>query len=341
MALAHPAIQSLVVPVQELSQVGDARRRITSLSHQCDLDESTRGRLALVATEAGTNMVRHARQGQLVIRTLTGEGAKGVEVLAIDHGPGMQNVAQCLRDGYSTAGTSGTGLGALQRLSDVFDIYSQPERGTAVLMQVWAGRRVGRLLPGVELGVICAPHAGESVSGDAWAVRKAGPSRLDVLVADGLGHGAPAAEPAHEAVRLFETSTLRPGDLLPRMHDSLRRTRGAAVAICEIDLQAQTVRFWSIGNVAGVLVRGNKQQQMTGQHGTLGRHTPTLRAMTYPAPRPAMLVMHSDGLTSRWRLAHDLLRRHHPGLLTGLLYRDHRRARDDATVIAVRLPARF
>ena len=190
-----------VVPVEEASQVGDARRAALLVADRAGLDETARGRVALVATELATNLARHAQGGMLLLRQLEGESI-GVELLSVDRGPGME-LTRSLADGFSTGGTAGTGLGAVRRISDVFDAYSRPGGGTVLLARVagpgGAGSPSGASL---SVGVVCAPAPGEDRSGDSWAVGRH-PGRFRLLLVDGLGHGPVAADAAAEAVRLF------------------------------------------------------------------------------------------------------------------------------------------
>ena len=100
------------------------------------LSESDIGRVAIVVTEATTNLVEHAPQGQLLARAFDRNGVAVIEALALDQGPGIANIGESLRDGYSTAGSPGTGLGAIKRLSDEFDIYSTPGKGGALVVAI-------------------------------------------------------------------------------------------------------------------------------------------------------------------------------------------------------------
>src|SRR5689334_20816610 len=110
-----------------------------ALALGCGFDESARGKLALVVTEAGNNLVQHAPGGTLLLRALTRDEVGGIEVMTLDRGPGMRNIEQCMQDGYSTAGTPGNGLGAIARLASHFDLYSVPGHGTALLARLWFG----------------------------------------------------------------------------------------------------------------------------------------------------------------------------------------------------------
>ena len=157
------------VPVTEASQVAAARRAALQMAHRFGMPETETGALALVVTEAATNLVKHAQAGQLLLRTLDEAEGPGVELLALDSGPGMAHVGQCLQDGYSTTGSPGTGLGAITRLATLWDLYSVPGQGTALLARVVhradpvsAGRLPHPAAPSpVAVGVVCVAQDAE------------------------------------------------------------------------------------------------------------------------------------------------------------------------------------
>ena len=120
----------------------------------------------------------------------------------------MRDVNKCLRDGYSTAGSLGTGLGTITRLASFWDIYSVAGQGTVLLIRLTNASpyQIGPL-PAVpsqsrrfEVGGICLPISGEQVSGDGWGVEQQY-SRCVIMVSDGLGHGQLAPEASWEAER--------------------------------------------------------------------------------------------------------------------------------------------
>src|SRR5687768_12916861 len=94
-----------VFEVHEPSQVGEARRGAVLMAERLGFDEESSGRLALVVTELGTNLARHAVRGQLLVAGHIGPAGEAIEVLSLDRGPGMADVNACLRDGYSTSTT--------------------------------------------------------------------------------------------------------------------------------------------------------------------------------------------------------------------------------------------
>jgi anti-sigma regulatory factor (Ser/Thr protein kinase) len=333
----------LIFPIRETSQVGAARRKMADLASGLGFDEVEAEKAAIIVTEMGTNLVKHAGGGALLARVtndkVNGQGAiSGIELLALDKGPGMRNVAECLRDGFSTIGSQGQGLGAINRLASSFEVYSQVGAGTVLLANL-RKQPLPDKLPGVrfEVGGICLPKHGEEVSGDAW-IAAPHPDRCLLLVADGLGHGPNAAAAADEAVRAFENNlNLPPARLLEAIHLALRPTRGASVAVTEIESGRQ-VKFAGIGNIAGSIVASdNSVRHMVSHNGIAGHEARKFQEFTYPWPPGALLILHSDGLNTRWRLeSYPGLTVRHPGLVAGVLYRDFDRKTDDVTVLVAR-----
>lgn len=326
-----------LVSVGEPSQVSLARRSGAEITAALDLDETTAGRVALAITEAGTNLIKHAGGGEVVLRW--GDGARAwVELLALDRGPGMANVARCLEDGFSTSRSPGTGLGALRRLASVFDVYSRPGLGTAVLVRVHAPASRGPAAAGrvVDVESITVAKPGEEVCGDAVAEEPRADG-VALLVADGLGHGPGAAEAARAAVAAFRAGRARPVQRVEVVHQALRATRGAAIAVADVDVQAQVVRYAGLGNIAGRIHAGGAVQHLVSQPGTAGHLARKIEEYAYRFPAGAVLVMHSDGVSA----SHDLARypgllERHPALVAGVLMRDARRERDDAAVVVAR-----
>ncbi|HXV98019.1 MAG TPA: SpoIIE family protein phosphatase, partial [Anaerolineae bacterium] len=281
-------------------------------------------------------------RGWLLVRALEQDHLVGLEILALDQGPGITNIGASLRDGYSTAGSPGTGLGAIVRLSAFFDIYSQPGKGTALLTRLWAKNEKQSskaTLPAepLEIGAVCLAQAGEDVSGDSWAVQQ-GVSRCVIMVADGLGHGLEAAKASNAAVGLLSISAaLDPLALIQAAHDALHSTRGAAVAVVELDLERSLVKFAGVGNIAGTIFTADTSRHLASYNGTVGHEMRKIQEFTYSWSTDALLVLHSDGLGTHWDLnAYPGLASRHPSLIAGVLYRDFNRGRDDVTVLVAK-----
>jgi anti-sigma regulatory factor (Ser/Thr protein kinase) len=311
------------------SAVGAARRDAQRLAAELALDETTTGKLGVMVTELATNVLRHAGGGELLLQAIPGPTGSAVEVLAIDRGQGMTDVQSCLRDGYSSAGTSGTGLGAVKRLAAEFDVESLPGKGTIVMARVGSH-------PTLRVGAVCVPRDGETECGDTWRMACDAQQGCALMVVDGLGHGPSAAAAATLAACAFVSRPFDPPrQQIERAHHALTNTRGAAVA-CAAWSFAGTVAYAGIGNIAGRLSAADGSRGLVSHSGTLGFQVRRVQQFEYPASDGTLLIMHSDGLTSRWDLGdHGNLQRHHPAVVAATLYRDHLRGKDDATVVVV------
>ncbi|ULA67060.1 MAG: Phosphoserine phosphatase rsbX [Nitrospira sp.] len=325
------------IPVGESSRVAEARRKAVELAERIGLDETKTGTCAVIASEMGTNLVKHATAGEMFIRSVTQGAMQGIELVAIDRGPGMANVSHALKDGTSTAGSSGNGLGAMVRMAAEFDIYSSPGQGTSVVARVWNGTVSARQPPVVRTGVIQTAMPGEHVSGDAW-YSECTANRTLCVVVDGLGHGALAAQAAQLAVETFRThagaSLTEQVDLA---HRALRPTRGAALGIAEILHDHAIVRFVGIGNIMASICQAGDSRNMVSQNGILGHQIRRVTEFQYPWSESAMLVMCSDGINTHWDVSpYTGLAARDPSLIAATLYRDFSRGRDDTTVVVLK-----
>jgi hypothetical protein len=272
--------------------------------------------------------VRHGEGGELLLQRLDVSGARLVEIVAMDRGPGMADPARCLLDGYSTAGSMGTGLGAVRRMAAEFDLYSCPGQGTIVLARVGLGAcaRVGAVSVAVD---------GEIECGDTWSIAHL-QGATALLVVDGLGHGVFAAQAAHAARSAFERSPDQaPRELIDRLHRSLMGTRGAAAACARL-MGTGELSYAGVGNIHGAILSGEGMRGLVSHNGTLGLRASRIQQFEYARPAGALLIMNSDGISSRWDLARRPgLLRCHPGVIAALLYRDYVRRHDDATVVVL------
>jgi anti-sigma regulatory factor (Ser/Thr protein kinase) len=326
---------TVVNSVRDASQIGEARRAAVGLAHRKGFSQDVEARIAIVATELATNLLKHAGEGLVAINEFVDADGSGIELIALDKGPGIADVARCLVDGFSTAGSPGTGLGAVTRVSDSYAIYSRPGIGTAVMARFLAPNvdPAGTL----EIGVVIDTYPGESVCGDGWVTMK-GRKGDTLLLVDGSGHGFHAAHAAATAAQAFADNIDKECvPLVEAIHRALAPTRGAALAVARIDSDARVVRFVGVGNIGAVLANGGEARRMASYNGTAGHVAPRIREFIYPFTGRPLVILHSDGLSARWEIAaYPGLAVGHPSLVAGLLFRHHRRERDDATVVAMR-----
>jgi len=323
-----------VFGIAHASDVAAARRAAQKVADALGFDEVRAGRVAIIVTEAATNILKHAGEGQLVVMHAQA-GAPGIDVLAIDNGPGIANLEASILDGVSTAGTAGTGLGALRRQADEFDVWTARGRGSAFFMRVWQGTAPPP--SGFEVGALFLPLAGEEECGDGWAaaVDADGATLLGV---DGLGHGPDAASAARAAIGVLHGRVVEdPVEVLHAAHRALRISRGAALSVARIDPAAGTVRFAGIGNVAGIVVDGDARRALVSHNGIVGHNMRKVQEFTVPFGPDALCVLHSDGVQTQWSLAdYPGLAMRTPLLVAGVLMRDFIRRRDDAMVLVGR-----
>jgi len=330
-------VQSLVVT--EPSEIAQARRAVSAMAGRQGLNEEDAGRAALVAMEICSNLVKHGGGGELIAQPLERGDSRGVGLIGLDKGQGIADLARCLRDGFSTGGSPGTGLGAINRMSQLFDVYSQPGHGTAVVAQLWPSARAPRALP-IEIGAIVVPKPQEVECGDAWCyVERAGGAL--VMGVDGLGHGLGASQAASRACDVFMTEKTRaPAAVLERIHANLRTTRGAAAIVIDIDWDRRQLLAAGIGNLVAAIVEGNAAKRIPSYNGIVGHATPRIRELSYAITPAATVVFHSDGLTAAWQPErYPGLMQHPCATIAAVLYRDCKRGRDDSMVVALRRAA--
>jgi anti-sigma regulatory factor (Ser/Thr protein kinase) len=319
------------LPATEVAEAGGVRRAAVALGTEAGLTPNALGDLAIISTEIATNLARHAAGGTVLLRLVRWGDAAGVQLVAIDKGPGMHDFEASSVDGYSTGGTLGIGLGAVARMASELDVYSQIGPGTVLAATVWTER-----VPPAWYGGVRRAITGESVCGDAYAARSVN-GRRQLMLCDGLGHGPLAALASEAAVAAFrEAPAGGPKEVLTHMHKRLSHTRGAVVGVAEVDTDGEEVRFAGIGNITSV-VCGQTRRVMVSLPGIVGQHPHDVREFAYPLPAGSLVVMHSDGLTERWTLDdYPGLAGHTPIVIAATLLRDAGRRRDDAAVLVAR-----
>ena len=322
--------------VTDPTAVGEARRRAGAMAAQLGFDDTLIGQVAIAVTEAATNLLKHAGGGQLFVGVNAGNAA-GLQIVAMDRGRGILDIPASLVDGVSTSGTAGNGLGAIKRLATTFDLYSVIGSGTVVA--------AGFYPRGVEVPVVAGlaiPAPGETQCGDAWAVWSAG-ELVSVFVADGLGHGHEAARASNAAVATFLRHAERSAEeVIGAVHDALKSTRGAAVAVAELDRRRGVMHYCGLGNISAVIGKPDgSEQHLVSLAGIAGHVARRLQRYPYPWLPGHTLVMHSDGIGSHWSLSgYPGLASRQPAVIAGVLSRDHRRGPDDATVVVAQHGAR-
>ena len=114
-----------------------ARQRGRVMASELGFSSGDATLIATAISELARNIVSYARRGEIKLKGIHGSSQVGILVVASDEGPGIADIRQALRDGFSTSGSLGLGLPGVRRLMDDFEISSQPGRGTIVAVKKW------------------------------------------------------------------------------------------------------------------------------------------------------------------------------------------------------------
>jgi anti-sigma regulatory factor (Ser/Thr protein kinase) len=342
------------IEVQHQAHIALARRVAVDLAGELGFDHIATGEIAIAVTELATNLIKHgAKDGKIISSIMEGHGRKGIEIVSVDSGPGIADVDLAIEDGFSTCGTMGGGLGAVNRLMDEFCITSNvadtPDAaplqiGTRVECRKWLPRHVlqrseGKTLSGassqakLSFAVMLRPMPGEQCSGDAYFLKHYEGIHF-IAVIDGLGHGEKANIAAETAVGFIRDNYRKSLEqIFQGVHRVCGKTQGAVMSICRIDLVNKTLSYAGVGNVVARIFDSPEPIHPTNYNGTLGLVMRKVRVFEYPW-RGGIIVMYTDGISGRWSFNDfpELKSRPPVEIATALLER-FGRANDDATVI--------
>ena len=319
------------VRVEDPSAATACRAAALALAGRLDFPAARADQVALAITEAASNLHKHASQGAMLLRIGRDSGKPGIEMVTIDAGPGIRDTSAVLRDGHSTSGTLGIGLGAIRRLADFCELYSAPGHGTVVVARFWPQPGPGT----PRYAGLVRPITGETDCGDVFGAAETDNCVTGVLC-DGLGHGPLAATAAMEAVMtVLEEPAVEPAVLVERAHRRMNHTRGGALGVVQV--AGPIIRFAGLGNIAATILADSTRKGMLSVPGIAGHQARAIRQFDYEAPPGAAIVLHSDGISSRWdpRVLPGLCARD-PLVIAAVLLAEAGTRRDDAGVLVLK-----
>jgi anti-sigma regulatory factor (Ser/Thr protein kinase) len=334
--MQQPASQTIAVLHD--SDVGAARRAAQTMARTLGFEPVIGEEIALAVTELATNLAKCARDGKVVLTPLTDGARAGLQVESLDSGPGIADVDLAVADGFSTTGSRGAGLGAVNRLMDEFDIASRRGTGTHIVCRKWRREHPVSLRPcPLTFGVVTRPHSPGAVNGDAFVIKHGAESAL-VGIIDGLGHGQFAHYAAQTARAYVESHFELPLDqVFLGTGRACRATRGVVMALARFDWGQGKLAFASVGNIEARVFPSSKPFSFQVRRGIVGRNAPNAVVTEHPWPLENMMVLHSDGLRAHWEWKEfPNLAREPSGVAAEKLLRTLGTKQDDATVIVVR-----
>lgn len=328
----------LCFTVADRSYFALLKKEIHALAVQAGFSETKVGEVDIIVAEMVSNLVKHGKGGKLLVKIVREQGIDGIEIISIDDGEGIADVSRMMTDGMSTTNTLGHGLGAIKRLSNLFQVYSQKEWGSIFLSRVFK-EELPYQKKGNEIRSVVVSKPGEEKCGDGFYC-KINSESVRLFLGDGLGHGAEAAKAVNAAIQEFKLCNENDGpDILRHIHKSVRKTRGLVATVALFNKKQKQWRICGVGNIATRLFNGIEVKNNFTYNGIIGYNIPTtMKDQEIKAENAQVLVLCSDGIKTKW----DLLK--YPGILkydlsilTAVIFKDYARFTDDMSVVAVRL----
>lgn len=332
------------LPVRDRSWVAGMKKEIHRLAVQAGFEQKRIDEIDILVSELGSNLVKHATEGEVLAGIVYDRRGKALELIAIDNGPGIADPDRMLQDGVSTKGTLGQGLGAMRRLADHFELYTQKDWGTVTLCRIYPASPTenGSKRPSLTVRALVVAKPGEVASGDGYYHHMAADGSFRLLVADGLGHGIEANNAVREAVTVFrEQLTDSPVEMLRNVHASIRKTRGVVAAVVIVDPVRKIWKYCGIGNIATRFAGVHQAKSYLSYNGIVGHNIPTtMYDQELSQQDYQQIILCSDGIRSKWQHARlpeinkqDLI------VQAAALYKDFARRTDDMSIIIGKLPA--
>ena len=324
--------------IDDRSLIAFIKREIHNLALQIGFTPHRAAETDIIVAELTSNLIKYANGGELLYRAHLEDEQNQIEIYCLDNGVGFENVAKIMNDGYSSSNTLGHGLGSIKRLSNDFQIYSMKNWGCVQYVKICEKPdfQLSTLKTGLNYTTISVNYPGEKICGDGYYVKHSSKG-FQIFVGDGLGHGESANEAAQLAIKVFrQTITWDPAEILREIHSKVKKTRGLVATIASVDYKSEVWNVCGIGNINTRIFNGLENKTYTPYNGIIGHNIPrTLNNTIVPYKKHQIIIMHSDGLRTRWNL-NDMtsIFKHNPGIIAASLLKENIRGTDDATILA-------
>ena len=339
--VASDNIPHVSFTITERSEVKQLKKSLQNLGAQIGLSPYQLGKLDIIVSEITTNFLKHAiAPGEILFKEIQQNNIPGIEIISLDQGPGMRDAAHLMQDGVSTTNSMGTGMGAIRRLSDQFDLYSLPDWGTLLLSRIFKEKtKDAPADDDVTFATLMVPYPGEELCGDGISYKSSNGSHT-FLLTDGLGHGPHAHEASLQAAQALQSAAagLDAEALIKIIHEGIAHTRGAVGMVLSLSQARQTIDYCGIGNISLRKISAVETKRGISAHGILGQNVRNCLSNTPFIWSDGLLMLHSDGIETRWDMAnYPGLENRDLSLLMAAIYKDYRRKKDDCAILAIRI----
>lgn len=312
------------------------RSKLAAIARRLGINDLKRENMLLVASELVSNNVKHAG-GRGLVQVWQQPGGV-LDLLSLDYGPGIQNLAQAEVDGYSSSSTLGKGLGAIRRLSDESYIYTQPAApqikkwsGTIMLARFHYRDEIEEICPGFNFGIFSRSLSDERYNGDRIYLHYKG-RVLRWLHLDGLGHGE-EAKAATADLGGYLDGHATPQTVMAMVDRQLVNTRGAVAVTGEIDLAKNQLSMLGVGDMHAHVYSREQIQHIAFAPGILGREHRKADLAESEFGKKNVVVTASDGIRRNWDTENFTgLFNQHPQLIAYALGNIMGRISDDQSI---------
>ena len=328
------------IPIYDEASVSSARQRVREIGQRLNLSKEVVETTALIASELAHNQLSHAKQGYFAVKAVERQGAKGIEVVAADLGPGIQRPGSAIRDEISIESRGlGAGLAAVCRIADEVEFDNRLSEGACVVARKFERPAAVRCC---ETAIMGRPYPGEVISGDDGVFFQS-ESTFVAAVSDGLGHGPEAREASNRAIEaLSQKHQMDLDQIVIGLNADLAGTRGCAMSIVRFNKAEGAIECVSVGDVQSHIYNLRNAHFFTPTPLVLGAgqfQKQRLRVEKATVEPGSVLVMFTDGLKSRTNLKGQLeVLRQPPIAIAQHLLENNSRPDDDVLVLVARFP---
>lgn len=298
-------------------------------------------KMELVCNEVITNQVKHAKGSGMVQLWENGGSRPSLDFFALDYGPGIEDLEHAKKDGTTTTGTMGRGLGAIERLSSESSIYTIAKshhaadqwHGTAVWARFDIEKHKTR--PKIEYGVYLRALHDDFYNGDCIHLKTESTS-IRWLHIDGLGHGKEAEDAVQPANGVIEIDT-EIGERMGIVSQRLNAGRGGVGIMAELDINKESVAITGVGDMSVYIISNGEKRQIALSPGVLGHGHRSIEVSNLAFPKQALLITASDGIRASWNIKTlPYLWRLHPQMIALVMGQILGRNNDDRSLVVVR-----
>lgn len=316
------------------------KKEIHALAAAAQFGARRLAEIDIVVAEIVSNLAKHAGGGEVFVKLIEEKGIQGIELLAIDNGPGISDLKHMLQDGASSKNTLGHGLGAIKRLSDIFQIYTHKGWGTLLLARLFNEQLpLAKKRETLEVHSLLVSKPGETECGDGFYFKQS-KEHIKLFLGDGLGHGKEASAAVQKAIEAFKLCAEHsPVENLRYINQSVKKTRGLVATIAIFHVKERRWTICGVGNISTKFYSLGGTKNHNSYNGIVGLNMPnTMKDQEVSYEPGQCLVMCSDGLKSKW----DVLRfpgilRNDLSLLNAALFKDFTRNTDDTSIASCKI----